>query len=338
MNILYHLTAPAPPIPGTDAVFQEIEALRQRFGGELLQLYPLRRPSRFFPKALYGLHQRRALRRLEPNVDLHHLYYATLHPFPWLRALRKPLIYSVVAGMGPQSGCGRADWPKAVHTIVSCNPRDEAALKQIKNVRCRIIRPGIAVERFNSVPIPLRDELILLVGSAPWIRRQFQTKGIDLLLDAAGSLPLRLVFLWRGLLLDELKRRVARRGLNRRVEIINAPADVNQVLARVHAAIVLAQTEKLVKAWPHSLMEALATGKPVLVSACIPMADYVSATRCGEVVSQFTPDGLRSAIQGLMEHYADYRQNAQARGRNDFALAPMLEAYGAVYTQAGQPS
>ncbi|MDP2989469.1 MAG: hypothetical protein Q8O57_02760, partial [Kiritimatiellota bacterium] len=254
MNILYHLTSPSPPIPGTDAVFQEIEALRRRFGGECLQLYPLCRPSRIFPKLLYGIHQRRALRRREPSVDLHHLYYATLYPFPWLRALRKPLIYSAVTGVGPQLEHGRADWLKAVHTIVSCNPRDEAMLRGLRPARYRIIRPGIAVERFSPVPIPLRDELVLLVGSAPWIHRQFQTKGIDLLLDVAGSLPLRLVFLWRGLLLGELKRHIARRGLNRRVEIINEATDINRLLARVHATVVLAETDRLVKAYPHSLM------------------------------------------------------------------------------------
>ena len=334
MNILFHLTSPSPPIPGTDAVFQEIEALRRRFGGECLQLYPLRRPSRIFPKLLYGLHQRRTLRQSEPSVDLHHLYYATLYPFPWLRALHKPLIYSAVTGVGPQIDHVRADWLKAIHTIVSCNPRDEAALRALRPARYRIIRPGIAVERFSSVPVPLRDELVLLVGSAPWIRRQFQTKGIDLLLNAAGSLPLRLVFLWRGLLRDELERHIARRGLNRRVEIINEATDVNRVLARVHATVVLAETDRLVKAYPHSLMESLAAGKPVLVSGCIPMADYVTEAQCGEVVPYLTPDDLRAAIQRLMDHYSELQAKTLARGRADFALAPMLEAYGEVYTQA----
>lgn len=335
MNILYHLTSPAPPIPGTDAVFQEIEALRRRFGGECLQFYPLRRPSRIFPKILYGLHQRRALRRREPSVDLHHLYYATLYPFPWLRALHKPLIYSVVAGVGPQLECGCARWLKSVHTIVSCNPRDEAVLRELHPTRYRIIRPGIDVERFRPAPLPLRDELILLVGSAPWIRRQFRTKGIDLLLDAAGSLPLRLVFLWRGLLRDELQVRIARRGMNARVEIINEATDVNQVLARVHATVVLAETENQVKAYPHSLMESLAAGKPVLVSGCIPMADYVTDAQCGEIVPQLMPDDLRSALQRLMDHYAEHEAKALAHGRADFALAPMLASYGEVYADAG---
>ncbi|MFA5044222.1 MAG: glycosyltransferase, partial [Kiritimatiellia bacterium] len=334
MNILFHLTSPAPPIPGTDAVFQEVEALRRRFGGECLQLFPLRRPSRIFPKKLYGLHQYRALRRREPLVDLHHLYYATLYPFPWLRALHKPLIYSAVTGVGPHPDRGRADWLKAIHTIVSCNPRDEAALRALRPARYRIIRPGIAVERFSPAPIPLRDELVLLVGSAPWIRGQFRTKGIDLLLDTAGALPLRLVFLWRGLLRDELQRRVVRRGLSRRVEIIDEATDVNRALARVHATVVLAETERQVKAYPHSLMESLAAGKPVLVSGCIPMSDYVVETQCGEVVPRLAADDLRAAIQRLMDHYGGRQAKALARGRVDFALAPMLAAYGEVYAEA----
>lgn len=338
MNILYHLTSPSPPIPGTDAVFQEIEALCGRFGGECLQLYPLRRPSRIFPKKLYGLHQRSALRRLELSVDLHHLYYVTLYPFPWLRMLRKPLIYSVVTGVGAHIACGRTDWLKRVHTIVSCNPRDEAALRALRPARYRIIRPGIAVERFTHTPCPLGQELILLVGSAPWIHRQFQTKGIDLLLDVAGSLPLRLVFLWRGFLRDELRRHIARRGLDRRVEIINEATDVNRVLSRVHATVVLAETEKLVKAYPHSLMESLSAGKPVLVSGCVPMADYVTEAQCGEVVPRLTSDDLRAAIKRLMDNYAERQAKALARGRTDFALAPMLEAYGEVYQEAVEPS
>lgn len=333
MNILYHLTSPWPRIPDTDAVFQEADALRRRFGGDILQLYPLRRPSRIFPKQLYGIHQVRALRRIEKTAALHHLYYATLYPFPWLRWLRRPLVYSVVTGVGASIRGRRPDWLKRVRTIVTPDPRDEALLKSLPDVHYRIIRPGIAVERFTYTPCALDRELVLLVGSAPWIRRQFAEKGIDLLIELAAScpIPLRLVFLWRGWLVDELKRRVSRRGLTPRVEIINEWTDVNRILARVHATVVLADSEKLVKAFPHSLMESLAAGKPVLVSACIPMSDYVTQAQCGEVVPVLTLEAIQGAVRRLMTNYADRQANALARGRADFALAPMLAAYGEVY-------
>ena len=77
------------------------------------------------------------------------------------------------------------------------------------------------------------------------------------------------------------------------------------------------------------------TGKPALVSGCIPMADYVAEAQCGEVVPKLSPDDLRAAIQRLMDHYAERQIGALARGRGDFALAPMLSAYGEVYAEAG---
>lgn len=336
MNILYHLTSPWPRIPGTDAVLQEMDALRGRYGGTILQLYPLRQPSRIFPKRLYGIRQAKALRRLEPDADLHHFYYATLYPFPWLRRLKRPIVYSVVTGAGAAIAGRGADWLKRVHTVVTPNPRDEKALKSIAGLRYRLIRPGIAVERFTQAPCAPGNELALLVGSAPWIRRQFIEKGIDLLLDlaATGPIPLRLVFLWRGWMVAELKRRVARRGIAARVEVINEWTDVNLVLARVHATVVLADSEKVVKAFPHSLMESLAAGKPVLASDCIPMADYVKEAQCGEVVAGLTAEALGGALRRLMDNYAGRAAAAVARGKTDFALGPMLAAYGKVYTEA----
>jgi len=76
----------------------------------------------------------------------------------------------------------------------------------------------------------------------------------------------------------------------------------------------------------------------VLVSGCIPMADYVAETQCGEVVPKLIPDDLRAAIQRLMGHYAERQAKALARGRADFALAPMLKAYGEVYAEAVKSS
>jgi glycosyltransferase involved in cell wall biosynthesis len=338
MNILFHLTSPWPRIPGTDAVLQEMEALRLRYGGEILQLYPWRQPSRIFPKQLYGIHQVCALRRLEKTTALHHFYYATLYPFPWLFRLRRPLVYSVVSGVGSAFGKNCPDWLRRVHTIVTPNPRDEALLKSWPDIRYRLIRPGIDVERFSHTPYALDRELVLLVGSAPWIPRQFREKGIDLLLDMAaqGTIPVRLVFLWRGWLVNELKRRVTRRFLAPRVEIINEQTDVTRVLARVHATVVLAGSEKLVKAFPHSLMESLAAGKPVLVSSCLPMADYVREVRCGEVVSSLTSEALMETVRRLMDNYSARQKAALARGKADFALEPMLKAYGEIYDESAR--
>ena len=84
MRVLYLMTAPPPAVEGTDAVLQEAEMLRARFGGEVAHLALSSRPWARFPRPLYGLHILRSLKRLERQVDLHHLYHAELFPFPVL--------------------------------------------------------------------------------------------------------------------------------------------------------------------------------------------------------------------------------------------------------------
>ena len=163
---------------------------------------------------------------------------------------------------------------------------------------------------------------------------QFQSKGVDALLTAAEQRPdLRLIFLWRGLLLDEMQKRVAQRGLGDRVDVISRRVDVNQVLSSVHAAVVLATDATLVKAFPHSLIESLAAGRPVLVSGVLPMADYVAQTGCGQVVDTVSPDGVLAGLARLETNYDSCRRAALQMGQQDFSLASFVRAYRQLYCE-----
>ncbi len=108
---------------------------------------------------------------------------------------------------------------------------------------------------------------------------------------------MRLILLWRGVLADELGRRVERLNLGERVEIINRKADINDQLKRAHASIVLAEDGGLVKSFPHSLIESLVAGKPVVLSETIAMSDYVRHCECGVVLQHMTVEALTSAIE-----------------------------------------
>src|SRR5574341_59902 len=187
MNILYHLTSPLPAIPGTDAIFQEVEALQARYGGDRTNLYPLRQPSSIFPRFLYGLHMLSKLKKMDDHFDIHHVYHADLYPFPVLKHLNKPLIYSVSARIKPRKKSVLQNFAKSIHTIVINNERDQSILNQL------------GITNFRLIP-----------------------KGIDLLLGVALKMPnLRLIFLWRGLLFEELKYRIESRSLSHRILIIN---------------------------------------------------------------------------------------------------------------------
>jgi len=236
MSILYHLTIPRPAQPVLDAVIQEIETLRARFGGEIVYLNPGRRPGSRYPERLYGLHRLPCLRRREATVRLHHVYNSHLFYFPCLRWLRRPVIYSVTAGLRPQRPANLKRLGRLAVIVVS-NERDRATLHHWGLETAHVIRPGIDASRFSPAPPPTGPAFTLLAGSAPWSEPQFRSKGVEALLEAAEArTDLRLVFLWRGLLFEEMQAQVAQRGLQARVEVINRRVDVNEALARLEVS------------------------------------------------------------------------------------------------------
>lgn len=171
-----------------------------------------------------------------------------------------------------------------------------------------------------------------MVGSAPWTKGQFRTKGVDALLSAARqNQRLRLVFLWRGVLAEEIERRVRRMNLGAQVTVLNELVNVNEVLAGAHASITLAAAPGIVKSYPHSLIESLAAGKPVLVSRAVPMADYVEETDCGRVVENVTPASILTAIEDLVSRYDRLQGAARRVGQRDFAQEGLIASFEKVY-------
>lgn len=332
MNVLYHVATLPAKMPQAEAISQEIAALREHLGGDVVYVNPNQRSPLFVPRLFFGLHKLRELRRREANLHLHHFYNPDPFPFPYLRTLHRPVIYSVTCGVTdrrPNLGY--------FSSLAAIAVSDERTLKQLRfwgleNVAR--VYPGIDTSRFTHSHLPLQSEIRLMVGSAPWTKGQFRTKGVDALLLAARQAPhLRLVFLWRGVLAAEMDHRVHQMNLANQVTVLNELVDVDQVLAGVHASVTLAAAPDIVKAYPHSLMESLAAGKPVLISRAIPMADYVKQASCGQVVEQVTPAAILSAIESLGREYETLQASAQHVGQQDFSLQQMITSYSEVYEQ-----
>lgn len=333
MRVLYHVTTPPPALPGTEAVLQEIQHLLGRVDGEVIYLNPSPTPRTRVPRPLYGLHKLPAIRRQEVDVDLHHIFNPDLFVFPILRLLRKPVIYTVVSGLGERVPRGLA----GLSRVLVPSREDVAQLAGRGYGGGRLILPGIDLAGFTPAPPPPASPFVILAGSAPWTEAQFRTKGVDALLAVAGSMPdLRLIFLWRGYGEATMRARVAALGLGERVEILAERVDVNAVLARVHAAVLLADRPEIVKAYPHSLLEALAVGRPVLISNCVPMSEYVQAQGCGEIVAGVDESNLAQAIRDLRAGYGDRQSAAVAVGRRDFDRDRMVDEVVRIYGEVNR--
>ena len=275
-------------------------------------------------------HKLKQIRTEEKNVQIHHIYNADPFPFPVLRWLRQPVIYSISSGVGQRHPNIR--FFKSLAAVVVSDERSLNRLTGWGLENIHLVRPGIDTKHFSYTPLPLDSEIRLMVGSAPWLQSQFRTKGIDALLTAAKKNPhLRLIFLWRGVLADEIERRVRRINLQKQVEIINKKVDVNQVLARVHASITLVADPAIIRSYPHSLMESLAAGKPIVVSRSIPMSDYVKQTNCGKVVDQITPADIIGTVDNLLHEYDRLQQSALQVGQRDFSQQALIESFQKVY-------
>jgi glycosyltransferase involved in cell wall biosynthesis len=335
MSVLYHLMIPRPKTPGLDAVVQEAEALRSHVGGEIVYLNPARRPGSRYPERLYGLHRLPLLRRREATTHIHHIFNAHLLVFPYLRWLRRPIVYTITAGIARSKQAVDLKTVAGWAAVVVSSERDRATLKSWGLDNVHIIRPGIDTSRFVPTPPPTDLGFTLLAGSAPWSEAQFHSKGVDALLEAAQRRPdLHLVFLWRGTLAEQMSERVTQYNLQERVQVINERVDVNHVLSGVHAAVVLATDATLVKAYPHSLLEALVAGRPVLVSDVLPMADFVETTGCGEVVVSVSASGVLEAVARLQRRYESCRVAALQAGQHGFDLDTLIAAYRRLYSDA----
>ena len=137
--------------------------------------------------------------------------------------------------------------------------------------------------------------------------------------------------LWRGLLLDELRERIGRRGLEDRVEVVANRVAIDDYLRRAHAAVLLAKRGDIVKAYPHSLIESLVAGKPVILSDALPMADYVRQKGCGIVVDEVSSEALAAAVEALRRNYDELASKARSIGSHTFSQRAMIDAYRDLY-------
>jgi len=333
VKIAYHYAIPQPPQPKLDAAVQDGMKLIDSLGGEINFLYPGAQAKKIIPRFLCGLHQLHYLRQLDRRVDLHQIFANGMYPYPVLRFFKKPVVYTSVIELGDKLPPLSRLLLKKVRKFVVVTDRDRVKMIQA-GFDSEVILPGIDIGRFSNNPLQVQDKFVLLDGSAPWNEEQFETKGVDVLLQTAVALPwLHLVFLWRGKLLQEMQERVQHYGLSDRVQVIDKQVDVNETLATVHAAIVLAEKSKLVKAYPHSLLESLAAGKPVIVSKCLAMSDYVKKNQCGVRVTTLQLEDIIDHLEVLREQYAVFVNAVSALDLDCFSHRAMVESYSLLYKQ-----
>jgi glycosyltransferase involved in cell wall biosynthesis len=205
--------------------------------------------------------------------------------------------------------------------------------------RVEVVYNGIDVESLAGVP---RDrELLAGVGiplSAPVVGavgNLYPVKGHAHLLRAmpavvAGRPDAHLVVLGRGALHDPLLAEAATLGLSDRVHLLGHREDVARWVAAIDVFVLPSLSEGL----PLSLLEAMAAGRPVVVTAVGGVPEVVQDAVTGFVVPPASPGALASRILALLRDTAlsaVMGAAGQTRVRERFSVERMAGDYRAMY-------
>ncbi len=165
-----------------------------------------------------------------------------------------------------------------------------------------------------------------------WVGRLSAEKGPDVLVDALAhltDLPVTVSVVGNGPQRDSLASRAQRLGVERLVRWHGTVPEAAQRFAAFDVFVLSSHTEGT----PIVLFEAMAAGVPIVVTRVGGVPDVVSPAEAALVASA-DPAALAAEIRALYRDPASGRaraQRASARLLSDFAVAPWVERYAAIY-------
>lgn len=178
-----------------------------------------------------------------------------------------------------------------------------------------VIPVGVDTERFH--PSPMGDENTLTFLSP--LDEYHGYKGLECLLEAVAmarkAVPgLRLLVGSSGVLLAYYKRRAAELGLQKSVEFLgHIPEEELPSFYSRGSLFVLPSTSQAQEGFGMVLLEAMASGRPVITTGITGMAEEVERHSLGRVVAPADAKGLAKAIVELLSD--GQLEEAGMRGR-----------------------
>ncbi len=325
MKIAYITNVPVPEKSTTDAHFQELQLLKDTFGGDIISAFPFSKPNSLIPRSLYGMNNARELKRQAKSADLIHVFSPVYYPYRYLKHFRhNRLIYSTLTPV-----YNPTPYP-SIDSFIVYDEKSKRLFekKGVKNVHTS--PPYVDFEKtLSDSP---KKPFVLLMASAPWELPQFESKGIYLLLEALEQIPsLKIIFIWRNILADKMQEIIFESKFSDRIEFINENVNIVDYLHRCNAVILLAKYASLVKSYPHSLMEGLLAGKPVITTSAVPMSTYITKNNYGVVLNDFSTEVLVQEITSLIENYEEIRKNVQLLDPDSFSKQNFLSFYTTLY-------
>jgi glycosyltransferase involved in cell wall biosynthesis len=285
------------------------------------------------------------LRDCQPDIvhtHLHVLRYA----LPFLLLLKRVSLLHTVHNLAEREIEPRARWIQRYalnHGVVPVAVAEEVelSLERLYGIqRCRVISNGIPTESYASPHTPRREwrtregfgtDDVLFVCVA----RFAPQKNHSLLLKAFAQGPAsdpkaHLVLVGEGVLREQLEEQAKSLGLAGQVHFLGLRTDIPDVLGAMDVFALSSDWEGN----PLSVMEAMASGLPIVTTAAGGVADLVESGKQGLVVPLGDVQGFSGAMISLLRNQ-EARQRfglaAARRARQSYDVSTMVRAYEELY-------
>ena len=325
--------------PRCEAISREIRALRQAVPhSRVLSLTEKGRPAGIAEAGACWLRPRtyRAAARplawwLDRGRPVHHIFHGW-PPTPFLARLRGRRTVMTCISALPEDWDHRATAQTVRLLAVEC-PRvhQQALAAGWPEERLRCILPGVDLDEFHPAPPPPAEKPFTVVfAGVPFLPGYAEARGLDVVLGAARLMPeVRFRLLCRGYVPGAVEE--VRRGGPANLEIeTTIHADMHAVYTDCHATVAPFRAGLFNKSCPNSLIESLASGRPVLASEEVGIAPFLAEQRAA-VTFPPTPEGLANAVEALRSRYEEWRSAARPCAERHFGLPRFLDAYRDLY-------
>lgn len=204
---------------------------------------------------------------------------------------------------------------------------------RIRADKATVIHNGVDTERYVPAATGARDATSPVVLGC--VARLSDEKRHCDLIDALGELvnrghDVRLDLVGDGTLRDALTSQVSRLGLGERVAFLGSRDDVPELLHRLDLFVLPSRFEGL----PLTVLEAMATGLPVVATRVGSLDEVVEEGRNGLLVPAEDPAALADALEKLVTD-ADLRERMGREGRtlaeSTFSLSAAARRHEELY-------
>ena len=330
--------------PQMVAVSKEMHQLMRAFPKSMAFGISTHYAIAFHPRTRrFGVHPalhplaRPLLRALERRADVNHVFTG-LGDWHFLSVLgRRPIVLTVT-----QRGeaADRQLLSKVAHVVAESDSlADDAHEAGVPRDRISVSYPGIDLAEFAPVPPPPRDGVWKCVfASSPENPSEVETKGLALLLELARLEPsFELTVLWRPFgPASEEARRLVEATAPSNVKIRAGRAErIQDHYARAHFSV--APFKTVGKPCPNSVLEALAVGRPALVSEYTDLGGMLEREKAGVRFSP-TVDDLRRAYGDLCANYGALQAASRRCAERHFSLEASIRHYSGIYEAVLSPA